>query len=47
MEYFVKNLEVHKYLVPARWKAKYTGETLRTSVLASYEKCDDCFGLPR
>jgi len=47
MKYFVKNLKVHKYPVPSTCKVKYTGEKLYDSPPAGYEKCDDCFRLPR
>ena len=47
MKYFIKNLKVHKYPVPNKCKVKYTGEKLHDSIPAGYEKCDDCFSLPR
>jgi hypothetical protein len=47
LKYFVKNLKNHKYPVPSNCKVKYTGEKLLDSPSASYEKCDDCFKLPR
>jgi len=48
MKYFVKNLKVHKYPVPATCKVTYTGEKLYDSPPAGYEKCDHCFPeLPR
>jgi len=47
MKYFVKNLKVHKYPVPAQCKVKYTGERLHDDIPQGYEKCDDCFKLPR
>jgi len=47
MKYFVKNLKVHKYPVPSKCKVKHTGEKLHDKPPAGYEKCDDCFGLPR
>ena len=47
MKYFVKNLKVHKYPIPARCKVKHTGETLYEAPPRGYEKCDDCFNLPR
>lgn len=47
MKYFVKNNKVHKYPVPPKCKVKYTNEKLHDSPPAGYEKCDDCFNLPR
>ena len=47
MKYFVKNLKVHKYPVPNNCKVEYTGEKLHDEPPAGYEKCDDCFKLPR
>lgn len=47
MKYFVKNLKVHKYPVPLDCKVKYTGEPLHDNPPQGYEKCDDCFNLPR
>ncbi len=47
MSYFVKNLKNHKYPVPANCKVKYTQETLHDEPSPGYEKCDDCFNLPR
>jgi len=48
VQYFVKNLKVHKYPVPDDCKVTYTGETLHYSPPEGYEKCDDCFPeLPR
>jgi hypothetical protein len=47
MKYFVKNNKVHKYPVPSNCKVKYTQEKLHDSPPAGYEKCDDCFKLPR
>lgn len=46
MSYFVKNLKVHKYPVPATCNVQYTGENLHDSIPSGYEKCDHCFGLP-
>jgi hypothetical protein len=47
MRYFVKNLKVHKHPKPKKCKVQYTGETLHSSPPDGYEKCDDCFDLPR
>jgi len=47
MKYFVKNLKIHKYPVPSNCKVKHTGETLHSTPPTGYEKCDDCFNLPR
>jgi hypothetical protein len=47
MAYFVKNDKVHKHPVPAGCKVKYSGEALHVTPPAGYEKCDDCFKLPR
>jgi hypothetical protein len=48
MKYFVKNLKVHKYPVPASCNVKHTGETLHDEPPKGYEKCDNCFtNLPR
>ena len=47
MRYFVKNLKVHKYPIPSNCKVKYTSEKLHATVPKGYEKCDDCFNLPR
>ena len=44
-QYFVKNLNVHKYPVPSRCNVKYTGEQLHSSPPRGYEKCDLCFEL--
>lgn len=47
MKYFVKNMKVHKYPVPSNCKVEYTGEELHDEPPKGYEKCDDCFELPR
>lgn len=48
MKYFVKNLKIHKFPVPAGCKVVHTGEKLHDHPPASYEKCDDCYPeLPR
>ena len=47
MAYSVKNLKVHKHLVPSSCKVKHTGEQLHSAPPAGYEKCDDCFNVPR
>ena len=49
-KYFIKNNKIHKYPVPDNCKVEYTGETLYDDlddVPKGYEKCDDCFKLPR
>jgi len=47
MPYFVKNDKIHKYPVPDKCKVEYTGEKRTDSPTEGYEKCDDCFELPR
>jgi hypothetical protein len=48
MEYFVKNLKVHKHPVPSTCNVQYTNEHLYYTPPAGYEKCDNCFTeLPR
>lgn len=47
MKYFVKNNKVHKHPVPKKCKVTYTNERLHDSPPSGYEKCDDCFELPR
>jgi hypothetical protein len=47
MQFFVKDNKIHKYPQPSKCKVKYAREKLLNSMPAGYEKCEDCFGVPR
>jgi len=48
VQYFVKNLKVHKYPVPSTCNVEYSGEKLHPTPPEGTEKCDNCFTeLPR
>jgi hypothetical protein len=45
MQYFVKNLKIHKYPVPSSCKVEYDRQKCYDTETRGrgYEKCDDCF----
>jgi len=47
MQYFVHETRVHMYPVPRSCNVHYSGETLHNDIPHGYEKCDNCFRLPK